>query len=370
MRAVLLSLILAAPALAEPVRGIDDPGFRQPFDRALQTDDPLAAIDLHRAALAGNTAALLALPTALDWFAKDVPSSVRRQITFINDVPLFEAVVRADPVAAAWGLMGGVGQSDMDDLLQRAFALYAAGEADKATALFLTWQHQTPADAPLPPGFFDHPVPDWAMSLHLADRLAHTGGDAPAQAEALVAERLKADDPAAWMALARLAGLPLPADMRPKVDEARIDRILTLAGYAPADGAARMAGVVPVLRALKATIPMLDAQTALAAVDSLSGDPEFAPLKTFCEQRCPATARACAAAYLAGFGHPQGQVTAGQPFVSLIAPDAFFASPRGQRVLLKSTHRLSGANRAGSPVQTALRQIDACLADAVLNDPR
>lgn len=370
MRALFLTLLFTAPALADPVTGIDDPAFRKPFETALATDDPVALIDLHKAALAGNTAALLALPTALNWFAKDVPSSVRRQLNFVNGVSLFEALAEADQVAAAWGMMGGVGPSGIDALLDRAFTLYAAGEAEKGTALFLTWQSQTQSYAPLPPGFFDQPVPAWAVALHLKDRLTYVGGDYPAAAEALLAERLKLDDRAGWMGLTLYSGLHLPPENRGKVDQQRIDRILSAAGYSPADGLARMAEVIPVLQVFQPPVPVLSAETALAATAMLAEEAEFGSLEAFCQARCPATATTCAAAYVAAFGHPQGSALDAQPFVSLISSEAFFSSPRGQKVLLQSTHRLSGTDRADSPVQFALRQIDACLADAVLYSPR
>lgn len=371
MRAFLLTLLFAAPALAEQVAGIDDPAFRQPFEMALQADDPLAVIDLHKAASSGNTAALLALPAALDWFAKDVPSSVRRLLVFVNGVSVFDALAKADPVAAAWGMMGGVGTSDMDALLDRAFTLYAAGDVEKGTALFLTWQSQAQAYAPLPPGFFDRPVPDWAVALHLKDRLTYVGGDYPAAAEALLAERLKLDDRAGWMGLVLYSALHLPPENRAQVDQQRIDRILSAAGYSPADGLARMAEVIPVLQALQRPRPILSAQTALAAASLLADEPAFRSLETFCQTRCSATTAACAAGYLAAFGHPQQNIALeAQPFVAVISQDAFFASPRGQKVILQSTQRLSGANRADSPVQLALQQIDTCLADAILNFPR
>ena len=361
--------LIAAPALAEPVAGLDDPAFRQPFERALQADDPLALIELHRAALAGNTAALLAIPAALDWFAKDVPSAVRRHVSMIDGVPLFEALAKADPIAEVWG-MGFPIELETDHLLDSAFALYAAGEAEKGTRFFLFWQDRVEPYGPLPPGFFDQPVPDWAMALHLKDRLTHVAGDHPAKAEALLAERLKLDDPAGWMGLTLYSGIHLPPENRAKVDQQRIDRILSAAGYSPADGLARMEEVIPVLQAFKRSVPVLDSETAHAAAATFAKEPEFAPVTTFCEMRCPATSTACAAAYVAGFGHPHHQFTEGQPFVSLIPQEAFFSSPRGQKVVLKSTHRLSGTDRADSPVQSALRQIDACFADAVLNDPR
>ncbi len=369
MRAFFLTLLLAAPAVADPIPGIDDPAFRQPFETALSSDDPLALIDLYKAASAGNTAALLALPAVRNWFGRDVPASVWRQTLFINDVSVFEALAEADPVAAAWGISGLVDSSDMDSLLGRTFTLYAAGEAEKGTALFLTWQHRTQAYTTLPRGFFDQPVPDWAVALHLKDRLNYVGGDYPAAAEDLLAERLALNDRAGWMGLALYAGLHLPPENRGKPDQQRIDRILSAAGYSHADGLARMAEVIPVLQVIQRPGPISDAKTALAATAILAEEAEFAPVETFCKARCPDTATACASAYVAAFGHPQGIALDAQPFVSLLSPEAFYSSPRGQRVVLQSTQRLSGADRAGSPVQKALRQIDACLADAILHAP-
>lgn len=259
----------------------------------------------------------------------------------------------------------------MDALLARAFTLYAAGDAEKATALFLTWQRQTQPYSPLPPDFFDQPIPDWALALHLKDRLTYVGGDYPAAAEALLAARLALDDPAAWMGLALYAGLHLPPENRGKTDQQRIDRILAAAGFSPAEGLARMDEVIQVLQAVQKPRPFLDAETARAATALLADEPAFGALQAFCDARCPATATDCAAAYLAAFGHPQQAIDLdAQPFVALVSQQDFFASPRGQRVFLQSTHRLSGTDRADSPVQTALRQVDACFADAVLNDPR
>ncbi len=255
----------------------------------------------------------------------------------------------------------------MDALLERVVTLYGAGEAEKGTALFLRWQDRAEPYRPLPPGFLDLPVPDWAMALHLKDRLTHVAGDYPAKAEALLTERLKLDDPAAWMGLTLYSGMHLPPENRGRLDQQRIDRILAAAGYSPEDGLARMEKVVPVLQVFKRSVPVLDGKTAHAAAAMFAKEAEFAPVTTFCDLRCPATATACAAAYVAGFGHPHGQFTDSQPFISLISQEAFFSSPRGQKVLLQSTHRLSGTDRADSPVQLALRQIDTCLAEAILD---
>ena len=172
MRAVVLALLFSTPTLAEPIPGLDDPTFRAPFERALQGDDPTALLDLHAAAEAGNTAALLALPAVGDWLRATLPFSERKKLIRINGLPLSEALDAADPVAALWA-MGEPG-TDMDALLQRAFALYDAGEVDKATSLYMTWINQTGGYGPLPPDFFDHPAPPWATAQVLRGRLTDT----------------------------------------------------------------------------------------------------------------------------------------------------------------------------------------------------
>lgn len=115
--------------------GADDPAFRQPFERALQSDAPQALRDLHAAAKAGNTAALLALPTGSGWLRGTLPFADRKALSHVNGVPLAEAVTAADPTAALWN-MGDRG-TDPASQLQSSFGLYAAGEDDKATLQFL-----------------------------------------------------------------------------------------------------------------------------------------------------------------------------------------------------------------------------------------
>ena len=363
MRAFLLTLFLSVPALADPIPGLDDPAFRAPFDRALETDDPTALTDLHAAAEAGNTAALLALPVVSGWLRASLPFADRKKLGRVNGIPIGEAFAAADPVAALWAL-GDVG-TDMDALLQRAFGLYAAGEPDKASTLFLTWLNQTGGYRPLPGGFFDQPVPDWMVAALLQGRLFESGYETVADGEALLIDRLRADDPAAWIALAAHAGLH--RETTTDRDTARLAAVFKSADIPQDRAARRMLAVVPVLKSVYAVPGQpLDLATAEAATALFRTEPEFQPLIALCAATCPATPDQCATAFVAGFGHPQGRATLAQPLTSLISTQDFFATPRGRLVLLRTTAGALGKDPVNSPALAATRAIDACLADAIL----
>lgn len=360
MRSFLLALCLCSPALADPIAGLDDPAFRAPFDRALQGDDPTALTDLHAAAEAGNTAALLALPAVSDWLRVTLPFSERKKLIRINGLPIAEALATADPVAALWA-MGDPG-TDMDALLQRAFALYDAGEPDKATLLFMTWLNQTGGYTDLPEGFFDPPVPPWAMAQVLRGRLIDNGVTLPADGDALVIDRLKVDDPAAWIALAGFAGLDR-TDAQPP-DAARLAALFKAAGIPQDEAMRRMQAAVPTLKVMR--YQPVDAETAKAATALFRAEPEFQPLLTLCAATCPQSQDQCTTAFVAAFGHPFGRTTQAQPLTSLIPTEDFFATPRGRLLLLRSTLGQIGDDPATSPALSTARQIDACLADAIL----
>jgi hypothetical protein len=366
MRAVLLpvlfAVLLATPTLAEPIQGLDDPAFRAPFDRALQGYDPTALKDLHAAAEAGNKAAILALPMVSTWLRTTLPFAERKTLARINDVPMAEAFAVADPVAALWA-MGDVG-TDADALLSRAFALYKAGEADKATFLFMTWVNQTGGYGPLPADFFQHPVPDWAMAFVLRGRLNDNYFAPAVETNALIVDRILADDPAVWMALAGFAGLG--RNDAPPPDTARLAAIFKTANIPQDVAARRMQDALPVFRVINRIDPILDATTTAAAIETFRTEPEFQPLLTLCETTCPATAGQCATAFVAAFGHPYGRATLDQPLTSLISTEDFFATPRGRLLLLRSTRGALGEDPATSPALKAARDIDACLADAIL----
>ena len=95
-------------------------------------------------------------------------------------------------------------------------------------------------------------------------------------------------------------------------------------------------------------------------------EPEFQPILAVCAAACPQTRAHCTTAFVAAFGHPFGRSTPSQPPTSLIATGEFFAAPRGRLTLLRSTLGQVGDDPATSPALTAARQIDACLADAIL----
>ncbi|WP_137110455.1 hypothetical protein [Rhodobacter sp. SY28-1] len=360
MRAFLLALVLASPTLAEPVPGADAPAFRAPFDRALQGDDPTALLDLHAAAEAGNTAALLALPAVSDWLRATLPFAERKKLIRINGLPIAEALAAADPVAALWAQ--GEPGSDMGALLQRAIALYDAGEPDKATLLFMTWLNQTGGYSDLPKDFFNHPVPPWAMAQVLRGRLIDNGVTLPADGDALIVDRLKADDPAAWIALAGFAGLDR-TDAEPP-DAARLAALFQAAGIPQDEAVRRMQAAVPALKVMR--YEPVDAVTAKAATDLFRAEPEFQPLLSLCAATCPQTQDQCATAFVATFGHPYGRAARAQPPASVIPTSDFFATPRGRLVLLRSTLGRLGDDPATSPALAATREIDACLADAIL----
>lgn len=360
LASLLVLLIGTSSVWADPIPGLDDPAFRAPFDRALQDDDPTALTDLHAAAEAGNTAALLALPAVSVWLRASLPFSERKKLARINGLSLAEALAAADPVAAAWA-MGDIG-TDTDALLQRAFALYDAGEVDKATSLYTTWVNQTGGYGPLPPDFFDHPAPPWATLHVMWGRLNDTTFSPAVEADAFVVDRLKAQDPAAWLALAGYAGLHRSDALPP--DTARLAAIFAAAGIPQDKAAQQMQDAVPVLKVMR--YDPVDPATAEAATAAFRTEPEFQPLLTLCATICPATQGQCATAFVAGFGHPYGRATTSQPPNSLISTEDFFATPRGSGVLLRSVAPQLGPDPAASSRLSAARQVDACLADAIL----
>jgi len=362
MRAFLLALLLASPTLAEPVPGADAPAFRDPFDRALQGDDPTALQEIHAAAEAGNTAALLALPAVSDWLRATLPFSERKKLGRINGIPIAAAYADATPTAALWAL--GDPGTDAKALLQRAFALYDVGEPDKASGLFSIWVNQTGGYTDLPPDFFDHPVPPWLMSFVLRGRLIDSGYGTLEEGQAMVIDRLKADDPAAWIALAAFADRPPATNLKAHLD--RLQAMIAEAGLPQGEAETRMAAGLPVLRAINRHDPILPATTAEAAAAIFRNEPEFQPLLTVCAIACPQTRDQCTTAFVAAFGHPFGRATTAQPPTSLISTKDFFATPRGRLLLLRSTQGQLGDDPATSPALSAARAVDACLADAIL----
>jgi hypothetical protein len=351
-------VLLATPALADAPAGLADPAFTQPFQRLLQADD-IAALDaLHQAAEAGNTAALLALPAALDWLRP--PLKERRKYLSVGGAKLADAVAAAAPYAADWA-GGNPDVADTDDLAGRALRLYDAGESEKATSFLLTWVNQTGSWATLPEGLFDRPLPALAEYFVLSTRLGDPTNPDPATARALTVERLRAGSPGADMALAYLAGLHRPDGPATPEADALVQQILAESGLAPDEARARLAGALPALQLVqRRTLP--DAATASAAAGFLAGTPDLAPLDAACAAACPGSAAQCTAAWMLAFGLPQGHGGIAQPFAALIAPAEFWASPRGIDLLMARNLRSLPPEFATGPVMAEAAALDGCFA--------
>ncbi len=358
MRAILLALVLATPANADPIPGADDPAFRAPFERALQGDDPTALTDLHAAAEAGNTAALLALPAVNDWLRATLPFADRKRIARVNGIPLNEAVIAADPVAALW--RGGEFTSPPETTLDRSLGLFAAGETQKAIFLFQSWLNQTGGGGPLPDSLFDQPVPTWTLALLFGSRMTSFDPGEMADTKIRLALHLKANDPAAYFALHRLARLD-GSDGTTLIDAQELAAMIFAAGLTRETFDGRLAELLPALLLIRSWGEPIDPATAIAGWAQIADDPGLEPLHALCQTTCPATANACMAAFVAGFGPPQGYYAPSQPFVSVIPEDAFLATARGAHLLLGPAPM-----PADDPRLPGIGQIDACLADALV----
>lgn len=358
-RAVLAALaFLAAPARAEAPAGLDDPAFTQPFQRLLAANDTTALDALHQAAEAGNVAALLALPAALDWLRP--PLKDRRTYLTVSGAKLADATAAAAPQAADWA-GGNPDLAKTDDLIARALRLFDAGEDEKAIGFLLGWINQTGPWAALPDGLFDRPLPALAEYFLLAMRLSDPTNPDPAAARALTIARLKAGSPGAAMALAHLAGLHRPDGPTNPEGAAQIPQIFAGAGLSPGEGEARLQAALPALKLIQGR-EMPDAKTALAATEYLAATPDLVPLRAACAAACPQSSGTCTAAALLAYGFPQGRGGNAQPFTALIAADAFWATPRGIDLLLVRPLRDASPAQAASPPMLAAIALDACFA--------
>lgn len=361
MRNLLLAALLLfplSPARAEPPPGLADPAFTEPFARVLAGNDPTALSDLHAAAEAGNTAALLALPAVLDWLRPGLKD--RRRILTVGTARLPDALAAAAPYAADWA-GGNPDFTDADDLVARALRLYDAGEAEKATGFLLTWANQTGSFGRLPDGIFDRPLPVLAEYLLLSFRLNDPIDPEPLTSAALAAERLRAGSPGAAMALAQMAGMHRPDGPSNPEAAARLPLILGVAGLTPEQGQQRLAEALPALRMIQ-RYDLPDVATAHATVAFLAEAPDLAPLRWACAAACPETAPQCAAAWVLAFGLPQGRGGNAQPFVTLIDPQAFWSSARGIDILIARPLRDQSPDFAAGPLMTQARALDACFA--------
>ena len=346
---IIAALLGPLPASAGPIAGADDPAYRSALTRLLTTDDPAALTALHALA-ATNRAALIALPVAATWVP--LPAELRE----VNGDWAADLAAAAYKPAALW--QGGAISPMMRDQLIRALWLYELGESAKADALLSGWFNHMPDTAALPEGFNDLAAAPWLKAMIMEQHIAR--GDH--KALATLQYWLDHDRIEGWMALSAatdyysgqggkpmIASLTLGANAGARLQDGRLARRLLWQQEPPAP--------VP-------------AATVQIIIQDLLPSPQFAPLRAYCAARCPTTLPACEAAFVTIFAQPYHTIAAQTPYHDLISAADFFATPRGEQVLLGPalTHRL-GLDRvdgyqgalADNPALQAASAIDACL---------
>lgn len=357
MRRLLIPLLLWAwPSLAAPMDGAEDPAFQSAWESLLTSDDPTALRDLHTLAAQGNTAALIALPLAQRWLP---PQPDRMDLRRIGPAWVRDLGQTAHKPAALWA-DGDISQGSGDQM-NRALALYDIGETAKADTLLGAWYNHMPMAAPLPEGFAALDASPRLKALILLEHLTRGDRKALAPLQAL----LDQDRIEGWMALAELndhypvtAGQPIQAN-------------LTLgpnAGTRLADGRRALR-----LMWNEEPKPPLPAEVLSMATADLLPRSAYAPIRAFCAAHCPGTEPACGQAFLSLLGRVHPSVAQSTPLIGLMDQNAFFATPRGEQVLLGTAvkHRLlldlvpdPAAHLDQNPAFQTARSLDACFADA------
>lgn len=358
LRWLLLALILALPARAQSLPGLEDTAFRATWDRLLTRDDPADLRALYDLAAEGNQAALVALPLAQRWLPLQPDRADLRRI----GPDLVRDLGRAAWKPAALWADGEMSQ-DPRHQMERVLGLYDLGEARKADALLNRQLNHSPLPSPLPEGFLDSEASVMLKARVLVAQLERGDRKALVPLQAL----LDQDRIEGWMVLAVLnaqvnltAGPPIQANLR-----------------LPATARERLKEGKAAFELLwhDRPRPPLPADVLAMAQRDLLPLPEFAPIRAFCAARCAGTAPSCEAAYLSLLGAPHPSTAQSTPLNGLMTEAAFFATPRGAQVLLAPAlqQRLS-LNRSADPLAQAMadpavgaaRGIDACFADAAL----
>jgi hypothetical protein len=392
LRAALLTCGIAfAPTglLADMVSGADDPAFLAAMATALSSDDISALQDLHVLAVAGNQAALVALPTVERWTPRTT-GSLRDRVAMrkIGGVPVTDLAAGVSTTAQVW--QQGNASADMAEQLDRATALYAVGETAKGDALLGTWMNQTGGVPPLPDGFADLPAAAWLKAAIIEARLNPFYGNPdydPAGSMAILNAWLADDRIEGWIVLARVTGLTgreMSPDDTAHGQSVRTAALAALPAAIAVNADARMATGALVWSAFMAQ-QNASARSA-AEVDAIWADlaprAEFAPLRAYCAARCPGEPKACERAYIQAFGYRGIAFAWYEPQFDVISAATFYASPRGERLLF--TEGLATAQNLprdahgdvtainAIPAIAAARGVDACFAtglDRVLEGP-
>lgn len=322
--------ILAVPAQAEMLPGVDDPAFQAALTTLLAQDAPAAVAAMRDLAEAGNTAALVTLPLALQWVPPKgnlKEKNAQRQVGGINAQ---DAAAKAHEGTKLWNM----GQFDTaQDLPDRASGLSALGEQEKAATLLYSWLNQTGGSAALPPDILSDDLPAMLGAFALADRLRHAvyyNGD-PGKEAARLLSSMREGRLAAWIAYVHL----LETD--PEIF-AIVGSPLAGTGLSAADTETRIEdarAVRTVWRAFAIGEEPTSSATAIRARKALQGRAELEPVVNLCQAHCPDSIATCEAAVLAypGLIHPA--FTTLQPFASTLDPLAFAASDRGVYTLIR-----------------------------------
>ncbi|MCU0904041.1 MAG: hypothetical protein MUE83_09225 [Tabrizicola sp.] len=342
--------LIAAPAQAEMLPGAEDPAFRAALTTLLAKDDPAAVASLRDLAEAGNTAALVALPFALQWVPPTGNLKEKNAQRMVGGLKAQDAAAAAHEATALWN----TGQVlTVDDLADRAAGLLALGEPEKAAVLLSNWVNQTGGRGTLPPQLLSDDTPAMLGAFALSQRLidaAFNGGPASDDAARLLS-LMREDRLVGWLTYVHLLetapeifdiiGSPLAGT---GLSAGQIDRRLADAravrsvwfGFARDD--------VPT--------PMLDAAFAR---EVLMGRAELRPAQRLCQAHCPDSLQDCESAVLAYPGQPFGSFEAVQPFASVLDPQEFAASDRGVFALIPLR-----SDPAAATDRATAESIDAC----------
>jgi hypothetical protein len=333
-------------------------------------------------ATAGNVAALVALPTVERWVPRLGSLRDRAALRKINDMPVTDLADAASDTSRLW--LQGAASDDMAAQLDRAVRLYALGDTARGDTLLTIWLNQTGGFPPLPDGFVDLPasvllkagIIEWRLNPFIGNPTPDIDGSMTVLTDWLAADRIEG-----WIILARLMGMTTRQTLSVEQTALGKDILSSALGTIPPEIAARaedrMASAALVWNALVAHAQ--DPSLPDAAVEiiwrELSPLPEFAPLQLYCAARCPAEPGQCERAYLQAFGYPGRAFTWYEPQPDAISRAAFYASPRGERVLITQgmmagLHFLpetlgDAATINAAPAIIAARRSDACFASAV-----
>lgn len=348
-----LCLALTTPTFAQTLPGSNDPAFQSALTTLLAKDDPAAVAALRDLAEAGNTAALITLPFALQWVP---PTGNLKEKNAQRRVGTTNAQNAAKNVHEATALWDAGNVEDAMVLQDRAAGLLALGEVEKASVLVSIWINQSGGRGDLPAQLLTEDTPAmlgaFALSFRMLDAV-YSGGSGNEEAVRLMS-LLREDRLAAWVTYVHLA------ESNPALFDI-IGSPLAGTGLSAAETEERIEDA----RAVRAVWLNQDevstpAATADRARRILAGRAELVPVTYLCEARCPHSVATCEAAYLAFPGNSFGSTAFWHPFADAVDPSTFFASDRGLYTMIRPRKDpAAGADRATA------EGIDACYAQVL-----